>query len=79
MWWFLTREVLRLKGSISRDIPWDVVPDLFFYRDPEDVRLQSYQINDNLNDVCRLRKKSKLKQSKNYYSNKTTGVALLLK
>lgn len=37
MWWLLAREVLRLKGSISRDIPWDVVPDLFFYRDPEEV------------------------------------------
>ena len=37
MWWMLTREVLRLRGSISRDIPWDVVPDLYFYRDPEEV------------------------------------------
>merc|ERR1712128_61773 len=37
MWWFLAREVLRLRGTISRDIPWDVMPDLFFYRDPEDA------------------------------------------
>lgn len=37
MWWLLSREVMRLKGEIGRDLPWDVVPDLFFYRDPEDV------------------------------------------
>jgi len=35
MWWFLAREVLRLRGSISRDMAWEVMPDLFFYRDPE--------------------------------------------
>merc|ERR1719376_1445659 len=35
MWWFLAREVLRLRGTISRELPWDVMPDLFFYRDPE--------------------------------------------
>merc|ERR1712115_340095 len=27
MWWFLAREVLRLRGSISRDMPWEVMPD----------------------------------------------------
>jgi len=37
MWWMLTREVLRLRGSIGRDIKWDVVVDLFFYRDPEEA------------------------------------------
>lgn len=37
MWWLLAREVLRLRGSIPREMPWDVVVDLFFYRDPEEA------------------------------------------
>ncbi|ROT67689.1 laminin receptor [Penaeus vannamei] len=38
MWWMLAREVLRLRGTISRNLPWetDVMPDLFFYRDAEE-------------------------------------------
>jgi len=36
MWWLLTREVLRLRGSISREVPWDVMVDLYFYRDPNE-------------------------------------------
>lgn len=39
MWWFLTREVLRLRGEINRQAPWDVMVDLFFYRDPEEVKI----------------------------------------
>jgi len=37
MWWMLAREVLRLRGSIGRGTPWEVMPDLFFYRDPEEA------------------------------------------
>jgi hypothetical protein len=37
MWWLLCREVLRLRGTISRELPWEIMPDLFFYRDPEEV------------------------------------------
>lgn len=36
MWWMLSREVLRLRGTISREVPWDIMPDLYFYRDPEE-------------------------------------------
>ena len=36
MWWLLAREVLRLRGSISRETPWKVMVDLYFYRDTEE-------------------------------------------
>jgi small subunit ribosomal protein SAe len=36
VWWMLAREVLRLRGTIaSRETEWDVMTDLYFYRDPE--------------------------------------------
>jgi len=34
MWWFLAREVLYLKNQLPRGTTWEVMPDLFFYRDP---------------------------------------------
>jgi small subunit ribosomal protein SAe len=37
MWWLLAREVLRLRGTMTREVPWDVMVDLYFYRDPEDI------------------------------------------
>ncbi|XP_065163809.1 small ribosomal subunit protein uS2 [Atheta coriaria] len=37
IWWLLAREVLRLRGEIPREQKWDVVVDLFFYREPEEA------------------------------------------
>jgi small subunit ribosomal protein SAe len=38
MWWMLAREVLYLRNtpSLTRGNPWEVMVDLFFYRDPEE-------------------------------------------
>ncbi|KAH6563294.1 hypothetical protein BASA50_002379 [Batrachochytrium salamandrivorans] len=33
-WYLLAREVLRLRGSIPRSGHWDIMVDMFFYRDP---------------------------------------------
>jgi len=41
-WWLLTREVLRLRGTITREAgAWDVMVDMFFYRDPEEVEKEA--------------------------------------
>jgi len=37
LWWMLAREVLYLRGIISRKTPWDVMPDLYFFREQEDI------------------------------------------
>jgi len=40
IYWFLAREVQRLRGTVSRKEEWSVMPDLFFHRAAEDIRKQ---------------------------------------
>jgi small subunit ribosomal protein SAe len=37
LWWMLAREVLRFRGTVSREKPWEIMADLYFYRDPEEA------------------------------------------
>lgn len=37
LYWLLSREVLRLRGAVSRTAEWDVPVDLFFYRELKDI------------------------------------------
>jgi len=43
MLWFLAREVLRIRGSLVRTESWEVMPDLFFYRDQEEAAKEEPQ------------------------------------
>jgi small subunit ribosomal protein SAe len=36
MYWLLAREVLRMRAALSRSEPWNVMVDLFLYRDPDE-------------------------------------------
>jgi len=46
MWWLLAREVLKLRGKIPKDGKWDVVVDLYFYRDPEEAEKEEQQAKE---------------------------------
>lgn len=48
MWWLLAREVLRLRGVLARDQRWDVVVDLFFYRDPDESEKEEQQAKEQV-------------------------------
>ncbi|CAM0137334.1 structural constituent of ribosome [Umbelopsis sp. WA50703] len=41
IYWLLTRQVLRLRGSLEYNQPWDVMVDMFFYRDPEEAEKEA--------------------------------------
>jgi small subunit ribosomal protein SAe len=40
MYWLLAREVLRLQGRVARDKDWEIMVDMFIYRDPEEADKQ---------------------------------------
>ncbi|KAL7328273.1 structural constituent of ribosome [Mucor circinelloides] len=43
MCWFLSRAILRLRGTLSYTVPWDVLPDMFFYSDIEEENEDEHQ------------------------------------
>merc|ERR1719276_693348 len=40
LYWMLAREVMYLRGSLSRSQQWEVMVDSFFWRDPEELMRQ---------------------------------------
>lgn len=46
LWYLLAREVLRVRGSISRVEQWNVMVDMFFYRDPLDEKEEGEKAAD---------------------------------
>jgi len=41
IYWLLARAVLRLRGSLDYTSAWEVMVDMFFYRDPEEIEKEN--------------------------------------
>lgn len=41
MFWLLAREVLQLRGDIPRNQPWDIMVDLFMFRNPDAKKVEA--------------------------------------
>jgi len=52
LYWLLAREVLRLRGSVSRAGEWDVPVDLFFHRDVEELKKSEEEEAQKAEDVA---------------------------
>jgi len=47
MYWLLAREVQRMRGLLQRSQPWNVMVDLFMYRDLEEVEKEQAAQNES--------------------------------
>lgn len=53
IWWLLAREVLRLRGTLpNRTEAWSVMPDLYFYRDPEEPVVEATEESEESEEVA---------------------------
>lgn len=67
VWWFLTREVLRLrglsKGGLARNQDWEIMPDLFFYRNADDIKKQEQE------DLAKIAAEKEDNEAENFEQN----------
>jgi len=42
-WWMLCRQLLKFRGKIPPQLEWEVMPDMFFYRDLDEVEEQEQE------------------------------------
>lgn len=63
MWWFLARETLRLKGELSRAEEWEIMPDLFFYRNADDIKKQEQE------DLAKIAAEKEDNEAENFEQN----------
>jgi len=65
IFWMLAREVLYLRNELDRDTEWEVIPDLFFFKDSADMQkvdngeeeideAQTYDNGDAGNDAAHM-------------------------
>ncbi|KAJ8563303.1 hypothetical protein K7X08_031755 [Anisodus acutangulus] len=48
LFWLLARMVLQMRGAITQGHKWDVMVDLFFYREPEEAKEQEEEVPPTL-------------------------------